>query len=108
MDFLSRLDEILLLSILRLKDNAYAVPVIQEIKNRTGRTISPGALWISMDNLYKRGYIKKKLADSTNEIGGRGKLYYYLTPSGIKALKRISELHETLWDDIGDMVSEIS
>ncbi len=106
MEYLSRLDEMLLLAIWRLKNNAYAVPLIREIKERTGKTLSPGALWVSLDNLGKRGLVAKNLAGSTPEIGGRGKLYYQLSEDGVKALKKVFSLHQTLWDGVSGLISE--
>ena len=79
---------------------------IQEIKERTGRTLSPGALWVSMENLYKRGLVEKRLADSTSEIGGRGKIYYNLTLQGKKELNSVLELNRLLWEDISGFITE--
>lgn len=106
MDFLGRMEEILLLAIWRLKDNAYAVPIIEEVKLRTGKSLSPGALWVSLDNLAKKGLVSKQLAESTPHIGGRGKLYYSLSKEGISALNEVRELHGSLWNDISDLSSD--
>ncbi len=94
---LSRADEILLLAILRLKDNAYGVTISQEIQNRTGKKLTFGSLWVSLDILYKKGLVQKKIADPTAERGGRSKIYYNLTPSGIKSLEEVRELQKSLW-----------
>ena len=71
MKYLSRADEILLLAILRLKDNAYGVTIVKEVENRIGKKLTFGGLWVSLDNLCKRGLLNKTIADPTPERGGR-------------------------------------
>ncbi|MCP4724473.1 MAG: PadR family transcriptional regulator [bacterium] len=109
MRFLSRADEILLLAVLRLKENAYGVPIVKEVEKRTGKKITFGGLWVQMDNLCKKGYITKTIADPTPERGGRGKIYYTLTHKGEKALEQVRELNSSLWEDIpGSLKKPIS
>lgn len=106
MEIITRLEEMLLLSIVRLNNDAYAVPIIKDIKEKTGKSISSGALWVTLDNMSKRGLLRKKLADATSEVGGRGKLYYSLTPVGKEALKSALELHKNIWSDISEFYTE--
>ena len=100
MKYLSRNDEILLLAILRLKDDAYGVTIRQEVLERTRKKITFGALWVSLDNLAKKGYITKSVSDPTPTRGGRGKIYYRLTPQGLWALQRVRDLQQNLWAGI--------
>ena len=100
MDILSRPDEILLLSILRLKDNAYGVSIIKDIHNRTGKKLKLGALWVSLDILTKKGLLTKRMGDPTPERGGRSKIYYSLTPNGLKSIEAVQEFNKSLWSGI--------
>ena len=100
MKYLSRNDEILLLSILRLKDEAYGVTIRQDVLERTGKRLTFGALWVSLDNLAKKGYLTKTVADPTPTRGGRGKIYYRLTPDGLRALQHVRDLQHALWAGI--------
>ena len=100
MKYLSRNDEMLLLSILRLQDDAYGVTIRQDVLDRTGKKLTFGALWVSLDNLTKKGYLVKTLADPTPTRGGRGKVYYRLTPDGLRALQQVRDLQQTLWAGI--------
>ena len=106
MKYLSRADEILLLAILRLSENAYGVTIIKEIQNRTGKKLTFGGLWVSLDNLCKRGFLNKTIADPTPKRGGRGKIYYNLTSDGIKALEDVRNLESTLWENIPSTLSK--
>ena len=100
MKYLSRNDEMLLLSILRLKDDAYGVTIRQDVLERTGKKLTFGALWVSLDNLAKKGYVVKTLADPTPTRGGRGKIYYRLTSDGMRALQQVRDLQHALWAGI--------
>lgn len=107
MHILSRADEILLVSILSLGDNAYGVTIIEEVYRRTGKKMTFGSIWVSLDILHKKGYIDKRLGDPTPQRGGRSKLYYTLKPAGIKALREAAALQKSLWDGIQDRLKNI-
>lgn len=100
MKILSRADEILLVSILSLGENAYGVTLVEEIYKRTGKKLTFGSIWVSLDILYKKGYINKRLGDPTPQRGGRSKIYYTLKPEGIKALNEVVKFQESLWDGV--------
>lgn len=100
MKFLTRADEILPLAILRLKDNAYGTIIIRKVKERTGKELTFGSLWISLDSLFKKGLINKRLADDPPSRGGRKKIYYTLTLSGVKALQEVREIQTSLWKGV--------
>jgi PadR family transcriptional regulator PadR len=100
MKILTRSDEILMLAILRLKDDAYGVSIIKEVQVRTGKKLTFGSLWVSMDILHKRGFVKKRMADPTPRRGGRSKIYYSLTPKGRRALEEVREFQKSLWEGV--------
>lgn len=96
---LSRPDEILMLTILRLGEEAYGVPIARDVQQRTGKKVTLGSLWVSLDNLAKRGLLRKRMADPTPQRGGRSKIYYSLTGKGVEALERIREVEDSIWQD---------
>jgi PadR family transcriptional regulator PadR len=106
MKFLTRADEILLLAILRLKDNAYGTTIIKEVKKRAGKELTFGSLWVSLDSLYKRGMINRRLADDIPLRGGRKKIYYTLTISGVKALQEARKIQTSLWKGVPRMLKK--
>ncbi len=108
MKILSRADEILLLAILRLKDNAYGVTIIKEVRKSTGRELKIGALWVALDILSQRGLIEKRMGDPTPQRGGRSKIYYTLTPNGLNELERIRDFQRDLWKDIPETIKDYS
>jgi PadR family transcriptional regulator PadR len=108
MKILSRSDEILLMAILRLKDKAYGVTIIKEVKKITGRELKIGALWVALDILSKRGLIEKRMGDPTPQRGGRSKIYYALTPNGLYELERIRDFQKELWKGIPETIKDTS
>src|SRR4029078_2853423 len=84
---LGEFEQVVLLSILRLGDDAYAVSVRDEILRCTGRDVSRGSIYINLDRLETKGYLRSRLADPTPERGGRAKRYYALRPRALEALR---------------------
>ena len=78
---LGEFEHMVLLAIMRLGDgDAYAVPVRDEIVRCTGRDVSRGSIYITLDRLETKGYLKSRLADPTPERGGLSNRYYSLRP----------------------------
>ena len=94
---LGEFEHMVLLAILRLGDDAYAVPVREEIVRCTGRDVSRGSIYITLDRLETKGYLQSRLADPTPERGGRAKRYYILRPRAIDALKVSRRALVALW-----------
>jgi PadR family transcriptional regulator PadR len=104
MEYISRADEIILLAVLRLGEEATGVTIIREIRTSLGKKLSLGGLWVSLDILAKKGLVTKHLGDPTPRRGGRRKLYYRPTREGLEALERVQELNKVLWREIPESV----
>jgi PadR family transcriptional regulator PadR len=108
MDVLSRAEEILLLAILRLGDEAYGVSIAKEIARRTGRVVKLGALWVSLDIAHQKGLVSKRTGEPTPQRGGRRKIFYRLTPEGYEALENARELGRVLWRGLPESLKDLS
>jgi PadR family transcriptional regulator, regulatory protein PadR len=75
-----------LLAILQT-DDAYAVPVRAVLEERTGRAIARGALYTALERLETKGYLKSRMADPTDERGGKPRRYFTVTALGLRALR---------------------
>jgi PadR family transcriptional regulator PadR len=93
MDRLGAFEQLLLLALVRLGDDTYGVPIRAEIETRTGRVVSPGAVYTALDRLERRGLVRSRIGDSTPERGGKRKRHYRLTARGSDA---IANAHSTL------------
>jgi PadR family transcriptional regulator PadR len=94
---LGEFEHMVLLAIMRLGEDAYAVPVRDEIARCTGREVSRGSIYITLDRLETKGYLKSRLADPTPERGGRAKRYYALRPRAVDALRESRRALIALW-----------
>ena len=94
---LGEFEHVVLLALLRLGDQAYAVTIRDEILERTGRDVSRGSIYITLDRLETKGYLRSRLADPTPERGGRAKRYYTLRPRAVDALKESRRALVALW-----------
>jgi PadR family transcriptional regulator PadR len=100
MKLLSRTEELLLNCILRLEENAYTFMIREKLKEITGKTWAFGAIFISLDRLERKGYVKSYLGDETPERGGRRKRFYSVSKQGLKALAQIRKIDRTMWEDM--------
>jgi PadR family transcriptional regulator PadR len=99
MILLSRSEEIVLLAIWKLKDNAYGVTIREQVSTDTGHEWSFGAIYKPLKALAHRGYVKKSSSEPCAERGGRSKYMYRLTPDGEEALKEIRKIYKAIWTD---------
>jgi PadR family transcriptional regulator, regulatory protein PadR len=106
-DSLGEFEQMVLLAALRLSDEAYAVTIRREIECRTGRSVSRGAVYITLDRLEKKGYLRSYLADSTAERGGRAKRYYQVKPVGEAALKDSWSAMRKMWEGLEPVVRKV-
>lgn len=97
---LGEFEQLVLLAVMRLEAEAYAVPIRQEIENRTSRTVARGALYVTLDRLEEKGYLKSWLADATAERGGRAKRFYEVKPAGAKALEYSWAALRSMWEGL--------
>jgi PadR family transcriptional regulator PadR len=100
MKFLSSHDEILLLAILNLGENAYGVTIRREVSKATGKEWSIGAIYDPLYRLEKRGFVESSLSQPTSERGGRSKRIFRITRKGIEALVSHKKVRDKLWRKI--------
>ena len=87
-DRLGQFEELILLALVRLRENAYGVTIRREIENRTGREISVGAVYTALERLQRKGYVSSRVGDPTPERGGRAKRFFRIEAPGLDALNR--------------------
>ena len=100
MKLLSRSEEIILLSIWRLQQNAYGIAIQQNVADVTGKDWSFGAIYAPLNRLLQKRYITSIEGEPTPERGGRRKIFYQLTEDGKAALLEVQKVHEKIWLDI--------
>jgi DNA-binding PadR family transcriptional regulator len=101
--FISRSEEYLLLAVWRLKGNAYGVAIRDQIMQATGKTWAYGALFVMLSRLEKKGYLTSDFTDPSPQRGGKSKRIFQLTSLGMKTLREIKEVQESVWAGIEDL-----
>jgi PadR family transcriptional regulator PadR len=103
MQMLSRAEEIILLAVLKLDENAYGVTIRDQIHGDIGRHWSFGVIYKTLKKMKAKGYVDKTSGGPTSERGGRTRYYYRLTPAGRSVLDEIRTMQVSLWDGIRNL-----
>ena len=103
MKILSRSEELVLLAVWKLQQEAYGVSIRKHIVELTRSDWSIGAIYVPLDRLAKWGYLKTEQGDPKPERGGRSKRFYGLTQDGLKALYHLKTVQKSMWDDLPDL-----
>ena len=85
--YLGEFEYAVLLSVMHLAEDAYAVPVRELIEERTGRPVARGALYTALERLENKGCLRSRMGDPTPERGGRARRYFTVTALGLRALR---------------------
>jgi DNA-binding PadR family transcriptional regulator len=93
---LGEFEQIVLLAVLRLGENAYGVPIRKEILECTDRTPTPGALYTVLERLEAKGMVSSRMGEATPERGGKPKRYFEVTKDGIAAVTRAQRAYQKL------------
>jgi PadR family transcriptional regulator PadR len=92
-EYLGEFEQIVLLAVVRLGDDAYGMAIRREIEARTGRQVSIGAVYATVDRLELKGLVRPRDAQS----GGRARRFFAVTPAGRDALETSREIHARMW-----------
>ena len=98
--YLGELEQIVLLAVLRLGDEAYAVPILAQIEEQAGRTVARGALYTALDRLEAKGCLRSRVGEPLPERGGRARRYFTVTPAAVRALKQSRLALMRLWNGL--------
>ena len=101
---LGEFEEIVLLTIAALVNDAYSVAICDELEKNTGRSVKLGVVHAVLNRLEEKGLLKSKLGEATSTRGGKRKRFYSVTSSGKAALLKAREMREQLWNRIPDFI----
>ncbi len=99
-DSLGQFEQLVLLAVLRLRGEAYAVPVIEEIERQTGRRVSHSAVHVALKRMEGRDLVTSRLGEPTAQRGGRAKRYYRTTPAAVEQLTAERKALLSMWDGV--------
>jgi PadR family transcriptional regulator PadR len=105
---LGEFEQIVLLAVLRLGDQAYGVTILAEIAARTGRNSSPGALYTTLHRMEDKGLITFRDGSPTPERGGRAKRFVEVTQAGRTALAGAQSAYRSLLEGLDLLTAPLS
>jgi PadR family transcriptional regulator PadR len=103
---LSKNEELILLCIWKLKDNAYGVTIRELFKNISGKVLNYGSLYNTLYLLVRKKFVTPHESEPLSVKGGRRKILYSLTSSGMKALQEVQKIQKLAWGDVPDLSFE--
>lgn len=100
MKFLTRQEELVLLSVFQMKDKAYLISIQEHLNHYTGKNWSVSSVYIPLSRLEKREYLKTSIGEATEKRGGKAIKYYQLTKIGLEALAELEAVNKTMWKGV--------
>jgi PadR family transcriptional regulator PadR len=94
--YLGEFEQVVLLAVARLKGDAHGMGLRAEIRERSGRAASIGAIYATLDRLVAKGYLQQR----DDASSGRARRFFSLTPSGVDALESARALQQRMWAGI--------
>ncbi len=98
MEMLTKLEELILLSVWRLGDSAYGTTIYKHIQEVTGKNLSLGGVYFPLERLTKKGFLQSYKGESTDKRRGLSKRYYRLSETGVSALNDIQRVNSEMWE----------
>ena len=105
---LGELEELIMLTVALLYNDAYGVAIQKEIKARCDRSITISTVHAALARLHKKGFVESRYDGATPERGGRRKHLFTLTKSGQQALVQVKEQRDAIWADIPNVALEFA
>jgi PadR family transcriptional regulator PadR len=96
---LGEMEHLVLLAILRLGQDAYGIPILNEVCARRGRDVSRATVYVALKRLEQKRLVTSRVGDSTPERGGRAKRFFKVKPAGLKALRESQAMFLNIWRD---------
>jgi DNA-binding PadR family transcriptional regulator len=95
--FLGEFEQLILLAILQLRGDVYGVPIVDEIERRTGRTVAPAAVYVTLRRLEEKGLVSSWMSEPTAERGGKARRCVKVTRAGVETLRDARQVIDQMW-----------
>jgi PadR family transcriptional regulator, regulatory protein PadR len=102
-NYLGEFELLVMLTVIRLGEGAYGVPISREIEEQTGREVAFGTVYATLERLQKKGFVRSTLGDATPERGGRAKRYFRVTATGLRIVRARKRSLVRLWQGLPEL-----
>jgi PadR family transcriptional regulator PadR len=106
--YLGEFELMVLLTIIRLGDDAYGVPLSRELATMRERAVSVGSVYAALERLELKGFVVSEMGESTPERGGRAKRYFRPTEQGIRSAHETRKVLQKLWKSLPALGKELA
>ena len=98
--YLGNFELMVMLVLIRLGENAYGIPIAHEIEMKSGREVSLGSIYATLERLEAKGLVSSKLGEPTQERGGRAKKFFGVTAKGMREVSETQRVLKLLWQGL--------
>lgn len=95
--YLGELEELVLLIVALLREDAYGVVVVQELQKQAGREISISAVHAVLHRLEEKGFVESSMGGASAERGGRRKRFFKITAYGHQVITQLRDTRNAIW-----------
>lgn len=99
-ELLGELEHLVLLCVIRLGPDSYGVPIVDELRKHTGRTILRPSVYLALKRLEDKGFIRSRLGEPEARRGGRARRHFVATAAGLRVLRESQRTLTRLWDGV--------
>jgi len=103
---LSEVEQLVLLAVLRIGDGAYAVSIREELAERAGVELTRGSIYVTLERLERKGYLRSRFSDPTPERGGKARRCFAVEAAALPRLRRAQRSLQRLWEGVDLGVEE--
>jgi DNA-binding PadR family transcriptional regulator len=94
---LGAFEQMVLLAIVHLGEDVYGVPIADEIERRSGREVSPAAVYVTLRRLEQKGLLSSSMSAPTAARGGKARRCVKVTPAGLESLRTSRQALDRMW-----------
>jgi DNA-binding PadR family transcriptional regulator len=104
--YLGEFELMILLAVIHLGDEAYGVPISQELERHRGKDVSVGSVYAALERLESKGLVASSLGDPTPERGGKAKRFFRITKAGLRQVQETRRVLSKLWRTVPELKGE--
>lgn len=104
---LGEFEELVLLTVAALQQDAYGVEIKRELESRLNEKLSVGSIQSALKRMEEKGFLTSAFGEATQKRGGKRKRIYVTTSSGHQVLKEMKEIRAGLWSSISEFVPDL-
>jgi PadR family transcriptional regulator, regulatory protein PadR len=104
---LGEFEELVLLTVIVLKEDAYGVELKRELEERLNDSLSVGSIQSALKRLEEKGFLTSSFGEATQKRGGKRKRIYKITSSGLKVLNEMKDIRAKFWQEIPQAITTL-